>query len=126
MRRARFPGTGASEPSLGKEMVNKHYDVLVFEDLTDIRKKRKNEELDRDLGTWSFHQLQSFVEYKGEALGKKVVVIDPAIRPRRAQDAVIFRRAIGRRGGSDASSACSHWMRTRTPRGTSLISAHPG
>ncbi len=60
---------------MGKEMVNKHYDVLVFEDLTDIRKKRKNEELDRDLGTWSFHQLQSFVEYKGEALGKKVVVV---------------------------------------------------
>ena len=58
-------------------MVNKPFDVLVFEDLTDIRARKRNKVFNRELGNWSFHQLLSFVEYKAEALGKKVMVIDP-------------------------------------------------
>ncbi len=58
-----------------KGMVNEHYDILVFEDLTGIRAKKRNRDLNKKLGTWSFHQLLSFVECKAEALGKNVMVI---------------------------------------------------
>lgn len=62
---------------VANEIVNKPYDILVFEDLTAIRGRKKSKAFNRKLGNWSFHQLRNFVEYKAEALGKKVVVIDP-------------------------------------------------
>ncbi|MCX6652059.1 MAG: transposase [Methanomassiliicoccales archaeon] len=62
---------------VAKEMVSKPYDVLVFEDLTAIRDIKKNKKFNRKLGNWSFAQLLRFVEYKAEALGKKVMVINP-------------------------------------------------
>ena len=62
---------------VAKEIVNKPYDVLVFEDLTAIRDVKKNKAFNRKLGNWSFAQLFRFVEYKAEALGKKVLVINP-------------------------------------------------
>jgi IS605 OrfB family transposase len=62
---------------VANEIVNKPYDILVFEDLTAIRGKKRSKAFNRKLGSWSFNQLRSFVEYKAEALGKKVLVIDP-------------------------------------------------
>ena len=62
---------------VANEIVNKPFDVFVFEDLTAIRGKKKNKTFNRKLGNWSFRQLRQFVEYKAEALGKKVLVIDP-------------------------------------------------
>jgi IS605 OrfB family transposase len=62
---------------VANEIVNKPYDVFVFEDLTAIRGKKRSKAFNRKLGSWSFNQLLYFVEYKAEALGKKVMVINP-------------------------------------------------
>ena len=43
-------------------MVNKHYDVLMFEGLTECQEKGMNKELDHKLGTWSFHRSLSLVQ----------------------------------------------------------------
>ncbi len=62
---------------VANEIVSKPFDIIVFEDLTAIRGIKKNKEFNRKLGNWSFHQLLQFVQYKAEALGKKVMVINP-------------------------------------------------
>jgi len=48
-------------------------DVLVMEDLSGIRETSGNEWIHK----WSFHQLQSFLEYKATLKGVRVVYIDP-------------------------------------------------
>jgi putative transposase len=53
--------------------------TIVLENLTDIRDRvvvRKSEG-NRRLHSWSFAQLRRFVDYKAEALGITVVVVDP-------------------------------------------------
>lgn len=60
--------------NLANDIVNKPFDIFVFEDLTNIRAKNKNSKL----GSWSFNELQQFVEYKAENIGKKVEYINPA------------------------------------------------
>lgn len=51
--------------------------TYVLEDLTGIRNKRKGKKLNTWLSQWSFHQLETFLSYKCEYLGKTVVFIDP-------------------------------------------------
>jgi len=53
--------------------------ALVFEDLNGIRKTRKqHRSFKYALHSWSFYQLQLFVEYKAKLLGVPVLYIDPA------------------------------------------------
>ena len=52
---------------------------IVLEDLTGIRKTKKQaKSFKYALHSWSFFQLQSFLEYKAKLLGVPVVKIDPA------------------------------------------------
>lgn len=52
--------------------------TLVFENLTDIRGRVKLKKAQRKrLHKWSFAQLQTFVEYKAQAVGVSVVFVDP-------------------------------------------------
>ena len=51
---------------------------IVIEDLSGIRKNRKQAKSFRySLHSWSFYQLQSFLEYKAKLLGIPIVKIDP-------------------------------------------------
>ena len=53
--------------------------ALVFEDLSGIRKTRKqNRSFKYALHSWSFYQLQTFVEYKAKLLGVLVLYVDPS------------------------------------------------
>lgn len=54
-------------------IVSKPHNIVVLEDLTNIRSGKKN----KKLGNWSFAELRSIVEYKAVAIGKKVILIDP-------------------------------------------------
>jgi len=52
---------------------------IVVEKLAGIRQKVKSmKRADRSIHNWTFHQLQTFIEYKAELEGIKVVYIDPS------------------------------------------------
>jgi IS605 OrfB family transposase len=54
--------------------------TIVLENLTDMRKRSKvkrKTETSRPVHSWSFAQLKSFVEYKAEERGCRVVAVDP-------------------------------------------------
>jgi IS605 OrfB family transposase len=63
---------------ISKEVVAKPYDVFALEDLTSIRvQSRKGKNFQRKLNNWSFYQLEQFIRYKAEAVGKQVILVDP-------------------------------------------------
>jgi putative transposase len=61
------------------QMAKVQYATLVFEDLSGIRNtKKQNHSFKPFLHSWSFYQLQQFVEYKAKLLGVPVIYVDPA------------------------------------------------
>jgi len=61
------------------DMAKVQHAALVFEDLSGIRKTRKqHRSFKYALHSWSFYQLQTFVEYKAKLLGVPVLYVDPA------------------------------------------------
>ena len=61
---------------ISKEIANLPYQVFVLEKLTGISNKRKGKRMNRKLSNWSYYQLESLLQYKAEALGKKVEFVD--------------------------------------------------
>lgn len=51
--------------------------VLVLEDLKGIRRKTRSKKFGRLLNSWSYYQLQEFIEYKAKLRGVPVAYIDP-------------------------------------------------
>jgi IS605 OrfB family transposase len=64
---------------LSKELVSKPFVVIAMEDLKGIlnQKRNRGKRFNKVLGSWSFQELQGFVEYKAEALGKEVIYVNP-------------------------------------------------
>lgn len=63
---------------ISKKIVNTDFAVFALEDLTEIGKSRcLNRKMKRQLRSWSHFQLEKFIKYKAEGLGKTVVLIDP-------------------------------------------------
>ena len=61
------------------DMAQVQHAALVFEDLGGIRRPRKqHRSFKYALHSWSFYQLQTFVEYKAKLLGVPVLYVDPA------------------------------------------------
>lgn len=63
---------------ISKQIVNKPYDIFVLENLKGIKGKRKLKQNNRKIGGWSYYQLELFLTYKANFLGKKVVKVHPA------------------------------------------------
>ncbi len=62
---------------IAKVIVNTGYTVFALEDLSKIRvQKRRGADHNRKLNNWSFYQLEQFLRYKAEAVGKRVVLVD--------------------------------------------------
>lgn len=62
---------------ISKQIVNSEYTVFALEDLSKIRvQKRRGTEFNRMLNSWAFCQLEQFIRYKAEALGKHVLFVD--------------------------------------------------
>lgn len=62
-----------------QEAVNTECDMIAMEDLTNIRKRIKAGKRVRSrLHRWAWAQLQTFIQYKAQAIGLKVVFINPA------------------------------------------------
>lgn len=64
---------------ISKKIVNTNHNVFALENLKNIRETTKtyNKKLNWMIGNWSFAQLQSFIDYKSERLGKNVVFVRP-------------------------------------------------
>jgi IS605 OrfB family transposase len=63
---------------IAKLIVQQPFNVIALEKLKVQRKKRNGRRFNRKLGDWAWRQLQTFVEYKAEALGKTVFYVNPA------------------------------------------------
>jgi len=50
--------------------------VLVLEDLSGIRNKRRNKKSNKRIASWPFYQLSCFLEYKAKGVGKRVAYVD--------------------------------------------------
>ncbi len=63
---------------ISKEIVNTDFAVFALEDLADIGKGRwLDRKMKTKLNRWAYFQLEQFIRYKAEGLGKTVVLIDP-------------------------------------------------
>ena len=64
---------------ISKKIVNTDYNVFALENLKKIKQSTKtyNKKLNQMIGNWSFAQLQNFISYKSERLGKTVVFVRP-------------------------------------------------
>ncbi len=64
---------------ISKEIVNTNNTVYALENLRNIRTNIKtyNKKLNYMIGNWSFAQLQMFIEYKAERVGKTIVYVRP-------------------------------------------------
>jgi IS605 OrfB family transposase len=64
---------------ISKQIVSLPYDVFVLEALEPAKMKRaeKGKEFRKKLGFWSPAELQNFIEYKAEDLGKTVIYVNP-------------------------------------------------
>ena len=62
---------------ISKQIVQTPFTVFALEDLTKIRvQKRRGTEFNRKLNNWSFYELEQFIRYKAENLGKQVISVD--------------------------------------------------
>jgi len=62
---------------ISKQIVNSEYNVFALEDLSKIRvQKRRGKAFNRKLNSWPFYQLEQFISYKAEDLGKHILLVD--------------------------------------------------
>ena len=62
---------------VSKELVNQpEYRIFALEDLSGIRNQRRGKKLNKWLSSWSFSQLEFFLNYKSIALGKETAFVD--------------------------------------------------
>lgn len=64
---------------ISKKIVNSDYTVFALENLKNIKEATRKyyKKTRKMVGNWSFSQLQQFIKYKSERLGKTVIFIDP-------------------------------------------------
>lgn len=88
-----------------KEALENKAGVLVLENLTNIRSRiRANKRLRTRLHRWAFRQLQTFIEYKAEAKGLRVVYVDPSY----SSQLCSFCDALGNRQGLVFTCTCGN------------------
>jgi putative transposase len=78
---------------------------IKLEDLTGIRNNKKHtKSFNYSLNSWSFYQLQQFIEYKAELHGVEVVYIDPHYTSKKCS----ICGQIGNRNGKSFKCSCGH------------------
>jgi IS605 OrfB family transposase len=61
---------------ISKKLASKDFDCYAIEDLKKLP-RNKGRKFNKKIGDWSFHQLESFLGYKGEEPGKMVIKVNP-------------------------------------------------
>lgn len=78
---------------------------IKLEDLTGIRNNKKHtRSFNYSLNSWSFYQLQMFIEYKAKLHGVEVVYIDPHYTSKKCS----ICGQIGNRNGKSFKCSCGH------------------
>lgn len=63
--------------NLSKAIVAKPCGIIALEKLGITKNKKNGRGFNRKLGSWSFRELQTFIEYKATELGKTVILVNP-------------------------------------------------
>jgi IS605 OrfB family transposase len=62
---------------ISKQIIQFPYTILALENLTKIRvQKRRSKKFNMKLNRWAFYELERFIRYKAESLGKLVITVD--------------------------------------------------
>lgn len=62
---------------VSKQLANQpKFSIFVLEDLSGIRTQRRGKKLNKWLSSWAFYQLELFLKYKSERLGKQTKYVD--------------------------------------------------
>ena len=87
------------------EIAKENNSGIKLEDLTGIRNNKKHtRSFNYSLNSWSFYQLQQFIEYKAELRGVEVVYIDPHYTSKKCS----ICGQIGNRSGKSFKCSCGH------------------
>src|SRR5690606_20796255 len=70
---------------ISKQLVNSNYDIFVLEKLSNFSKKG-NKSFRRRISNWSYYQLEMFLKYKAELLGKRVEYIEASYTSQRCSN----------------------------------------
>ena len=62
---------------VSKAVVNKQFSAFAMEKLWGIRRKNRGRLFNKRFGSWSFAELQRFIQYKAEQKGKTTIFINP-------------------------------------------------
>ena len=62
---------------VSKTIISKPFSIFAIEQLRDMKQKKNGRKFNSKLGSWSFSQLQVFLQYKAEQTGKTVVSVNP-------------------------------------------------
>ena len=110
---------------ISKEIVDMPYDVFAIEDLTSIRvqNRRRGREFNRKLNNWSFFQLEQFIRYKAEALGKQVVNVDSRYTSQKCSKCGHTYKG-NRKGNDFRCRKCGYW--THSDRNAAINIANAG
>jgi IS605 OrfB family transposase len=93
---------------ISKRLVNMPYDIFVLEDLKGIRKqKSKGKKLNKWLSNWSFWQLEQFITYKAEALGKQIVKVDARYTSQKCSNCNLIEK-LNRKGSHYNCERCGY------------------
>lgn len=62
---------------ISKQIVQSTFTIFALENLSKIRvQKRQGTTFNRKLNNWAFYELERFIKYKAENLGKRVILVD--------------------------------------------------
>ena len=78
---------------ISKYIANLDCGIFVLENLTNIRKQKiYNPKFNKWLSSWAFYQFEQFLTYKTEALGKKIVKVDPRFTSQKCSNCGIIEK----------------------------------
>ena len=86
----------AQTPNIGR---------IVLENLTGIRRNKRNKTTRKWLGQWAFHQLEHYITYKAHQQGIEVALVDPAYTSQRCSTCG-YTAKHNRRKGTFACRQC--------------------
>lgn len=81
--------------------------IFALEDLSGIRNLRRGKRMNKWLSSWPFYQLEQFLSYKSEALGKRIAFVDARYTSQRCSRCG-HRSSANRKKSRFCCGACSY------------------